>query len=241
MPKPEVKPQSSSSRATDRRNRRRRNSTPRRTSTKSAAASKRRFKRKSKDRRSPWPKLPRKAGGKVIDLMEALRASLEKTEAAQASTSKLGPRKAPKRVEQAGEGRSQGDQASGTVDRRRRDAVRSDAFLQRAGRRTSPAPVAQYHSWPDQRRLRQAGARSAARVPFFVSGPDRAACRARADRRQGLTPPHQPLARRSAPAPARDPCRCRASASAPSAIASSCAMARAIGRSTTVNTCSAST
>jgi DNA end-binding protein Ku len=39
------------------------------------------------------------AGGKVIDLMEALRASLEKTEAAKASASKLGPRKAPKRVE----------------------------------------------------------------------------------------------------------------------------------------------
>lgn len=40
-------------------------------------------------------------GGKIIDLMEALRASLEKTEAAKVSTSKLGPRKAPKRVEQA--------------------------------------------------------------------------------------------------------------------------------------------
>lgn len=39
--------------------------------------------------------------GKIIDLMEALRASLEKTEAAKVSTSKLGPRKAPKRVEQA--------------------------------------------------------------------------------------------------------------------------------------------
>jgi DNA end-binding protein Ku len=39
-------------------------------------------------------------GGKVIDLMEALRASLEKTEAARASSSELGPRKAPKRVEQ---------------------------------------------------------------------------------------------------------------------------------------------
>lgn len=40
--------------------------------------------------------------GKVIDLMEALRASLEKTQAAKASTSeaKLGPRKAPKRVEE---------------------------------------------------------------------------------------------------------------------------------------------
>jgi DNA end-binding protein Ku len=40
-------------------------------------------------------------GGKVIDLMEALRASLEKTETAKAAASKLGPRKAPKRVEQA--------------------------------------------------------------------------------------------------------------------------------------------
>jgi DNA end-binding protein Ku len=38
---------------------------------------------------------------KVIDLMEALRASLEKTETARTSASQLGPRKAPKRVEQA--------------------------------------------------------------------------------------------------------------------------------------------
>ncbi|HET9390767.1 MAG TPA: Ku protein [Steroidobacteraceae bacterium] len=38
--------------------------------------------------------------GKVIDLMEALRASLEKTESARASASQLGPRKAPKRVEE---------------------------------------------------------------------------------------------------------------------------------------------
>ena len=38
--------------------------------------------------------------GKVIDLMDALRASLEKTEAARASTSKLGPRKSAKRVEE---------------------------------------------------------------------------------------------------------------------------------------------
>ncbi|HVO48530.1 MAG TPA: Ku protein [Steroidobacteraceae bacterium] len=39
--------------------------------------------------------------GKVIDLMEALRASLEKTERARTSASQLGPRKAPKRVEEA--------------------------------------------------------------------------------------------------------------------------------------------
>jgi DNA end-binding protein Ku len=38
--------------------------------------------------------------GKVIDLMEALRASLEKTEPARAPASQLGPRKAPKRVEE---------------------------------------------------------------------------------------------------------------------------------------------
>jgi len=40
------------------------------------------------------------AGGKVIDLMEALRASLKKTEAARTSAAKLGARKGPKRVEQ---------------------------------------------------------------------------------------------------------------------------------------------
>jgi DNA end-binding protein Ku len=43
---------------------------------------------------------PEGGGGKVIDLMEALRASLEKTESAKASTSRLGARKGPKRVEQ---------------------------------------------------------------------------------------------------------------------------------------------
>ena len=38
--------------------------------------------------------------GKVIDLMDALRASLERSEKAQAQVSRLGPRKAPKRVEE---------------------------------------------------------------------------------------------------------------------------------------------
>lgn len=37
--------------------------------------------------------------GKIIDLMEALRASLDKTEAAKATAAQLGPRKAAKRVE----------------------------------------------------------------------------------------------------------------------------------------------
>jgi DNA end-binding protein Ku len=40
------------------------------------------------------------AEGKVIDLMEALRASLQKTENAKSQVSRLGPRKAPKRVEE---------------------------------------------------------------------------------------------------------------------------------------------
>jgi DNA end-binding protein Ku len=44
---------------------------------------------------------PEPSTGKVIDLMEALRASLEKTESARSSATKLGPRKAPKRVEEA--------------------------------------------------------------------------------------------------------------------------------------------
>ena len=38
--------------------------------------------------------------GKVIDLMEALRASLQKGESARTQVSRLGPRKAPKRVEE---------------------------------------------------------------------------------------------------------------------------------------------
>jgi DNA end-binding protein Ku len=45
------------------------------------------------------PERAPEASGKVIDLMEALRASLQKTETAKASASRLGARKAPKRVE----------------------------------------------------------------------------------------------------------------------------------------------
>jgi DNA end-binding protein Ku len=44
---------------------------------------------------------PPEGKGKVIDLMEALRASLEKTEKARVTVSKIGDRKAPKRVEEA--------------------------------------------------------------------------------------------------------------------------------------------
>jgi DNA end-binding protein Ku len=42
---------------------------------------------------------PAEGGGKVIDLMDALRASLEKADAARASTTQLGPRREPKRAE----------------------------------------------------------------------------------------------------------------------------------------------
>jgi DNA end-binding protein Ku len=38
--------------------------------------------------------------GQVIDLMEALRASLQKSESARSQIDRLGPRKAPKRVEE---------------------------------------------------------------------------------------------------------------------------------------------
>ena len=44
---------------------------------------------------------PPEGKGKVIDLMEALRASLEKTEKARVTVSKIGERKAPKRVDEA--------------------------------------------------------------------------------------------------------------------------------------------
>ena len=43
---------------------------------------------------------PVESTGKVIDLMEALRASLQKTEAARASASRLGPRKSAKRADE---------------------------------------------------------------------------------------------------------------------------------------------
>jgi non-homologous end joining protein Ku len=42
---------------------------------------------------------PPEREGKVIDLMEALRASLQRTETAREQVGRLGPRKAPKRVE----------------------------------------------------------------------------------------------------------------------------------------------
>jgi DNA end-binding protein Ku len=37
----------------------------------------------------------------VIDLMEALRASLQRSESARAQVNRLGPRKEPKRIEEA--------------------------------------------------------------------------------------------------------------------------------------------
>jgi DNA end-binding protein Ku len=43
---------------------------------------------------------PERGGAQVIDLMEALRASLAKTEASKEQAAQLGPRKGPRRVEQ---------------------------------------------------------------------------------------------------------------------------------------------
>jgi DNA end-binding protein Ku len=43
---------------------------------------------------------PPEGEGKVIDLMEALRASLERSESARPQVGRLGPRKAPKRIEE---------------------------------------------------------------------------------------------------------------------------------------------
>ena len=43
---------------------------------------------------------PAEGEGKVIDMMDALRASLERSERARAQVGRLGPRKAPKRVEE---------------------------------------------------------------------------------------------------------------------------------------------
>jgi DNA end-binding protein Ku len=43
---------------------------------------------------------PPEGEGKVIDLMDALRASLERSESARAQVGRLGPRKAPKRAEE---------------------------------------------------------------------------------------------------------------------------------------------
>ncbi len=43
---------------------------------------------------------PAEGGGKVIDLMEALRASLDKGDAARASASQLGSRRGPRRIEE---------------------------------------------------------------------------------------------------------------------------------------------
>lgn len=43
---------------------------------------------------------PERAGGQVIDLMEALRASLAKNQAVKEQAAQLGPRKGPRRIEQ---------------------------------------------------------------------------------------------------------------------------------------------
>ena len=73
--------------------------------------------------------------GKVIDLMEALRASLEKTEAAQDIRRQARPAQGAQARRAACQDRPQGEPAV-TSDEAQ------DANVQRAGRRASPAAVA---------------------------------------------------------------------------------------------------
>ena len=58
------------------------------------------IKRKVEGQEISVTEAPPAGDGKVIDLMEALRASLAKSESTRAHVSRLGPRKAPKRVEE---------------------------------------------------------------------------------------------------------------------------------------------
>src|SRR5215831_8154056 len=58
------------------------------------------IKRKVEGQEISVTETPPPGEGKVIDLMEALRASLAKTESARAQVTRLGPRKAPKRIEE---------------------------------------------------------------------------------------------------------------------------------------------
>ena len=83
---------------------------------------------------------PVESKGKVIDLMEALRASLEKTEAARASTSKLGARKSAKRVEEPKSG----------GEARRRAEARGPQVGQAV---ITPGPAMQSYSVRDVERL----------------------------------------------------------------------------------------
>jgi DNA end-binding protein Ku len=58
------------------------------------------IKRKVEGQEISVTETPPPGEGKVIDLMEALRASLAKTESARTQVTRLGPRKAPKRIEE---------------------------------------------------------------------------------------------------------------------------------------------
>ena len=124
---------------------------------------------------------PPEGKGKVIDLMEALRASLEKTEKASARHTAR-QRKAPKRVEQAA--------TPGPQELPSGNCRRESRWIHTACRTSnvSSASVARYDQGTYRRRLCQARARSATPVSLLLPGPDRPAHRARAHAGQRSAP-----------------------------------------------------
>ena len=154
---------------------------------------------------------PEGGGAQVIDLMEALRASLEKKAAAPRARRRPQPaaaaRKPPKRAqaaEAAGAGGAQGGQekrlAAAAATSMHPYGVRDVEKLLRLPRSTIRALIAAG--------LRRAGARAARRVAVLLPGPDRAAHRAGARRRERAAAADHALDARTAPPPARRRCRC---------------------------------
>ena len=153
-------------------------------------------------------------GAQVIDLMEALRASLEKKAPARAKAA-VGSAQPRRRRASRPSGRSRPRR------RRRRRARRAKKSASRARRRRAPvrrprrreaaAPVAQHHPRADRRRLRLARARAARRLAVLVPGPDRAAHRAGARRREGAAAADHAIGARASPPPSRGDAAVRAS------------------------------
>ncbi len=131
-------------------------------------------------------------GAQVIDLMEALRASLEKKGGAgdgrQTQTAEPQPetRKPPKRAA----GRRRGRDAQERQEIARAD--RSDVMHPYGVRDVEKllAPAAQHDPRAGRRRIRVARARTAQRLAVLVPGPDRAAHRAGARGGEGAAAAH---------------------------------------------------
>ena len=120
--------------------------------------------KRSRVRRSRWPRRPKAAARQVIDLMEALRASLEKKAPARAKAPEPAPQPRAQAAEAGAAGRARG--ARGAQGRQEIKAGGKDAGVvrpvRRPRRRAAAAPVAQHDPLADRRRLRRAGARARA-------------------------------------------------------------------------------